>query len=244
MAGGARSGDDDDLITDINVTPLVDVVLVLLIILMVTATAIVSKTIPMELPKAATGEQTPSTLAVSIDQSGQVFLDTIPVTAEELRTQVRAARENDADIRAVIRASSLSESVKARSLQVFQRLAERKHEQETPGPAAAVPGPFRHAFRFLGGEPRALEVGQAPAGGERHARLVGVQQRPVELRSPPCVARGAQRVAQLMHGLHPQPGEAQGQNGGRRECRQNNTSHEASPEAAQMSHDPSPPLSA
>jgi biopolymer transport protein ExbD len=104
MAGGARSGDDDDLITDINVTPLVDVVLVLLIILMVTATAIVSKTIPMELPKAATGEQTPSTLAVSIDQSGQVFLDTIPVTAEELRTQVRAARENEADIRAVIAA--------------------------------------------------------------------------------------------------------------------------------------------
>ena len=104
MAGGARSGDDDDQITDINVTPLVDVVLVLLIILMVTATAIVSKTIPMELPKAATGEQTPSTLAVSIDQSGQVFLDTIPVTAEELRTQVRAARENDADIRAVIAA--------------------------------------------------------------------------------------------------------------------------------------------
>ena len=104
MAGGARSGDDDDLITDINVTPLVDVVLVLLIILMVTATAIVSKTIPMELPKAATGEQTPSTLAVSIDLGGQVFLDTIPVTGEELRSQVRAARENDADIRAVIAA--------------------------------------------------------------------------------------------------------------------------------------------
>ena len=35
MAGGSRSGDDDDLITDINVTPLVDVVLVLLIIFMV-----------------------------------------------------------------------------------------------------------------------------------------------------------------------------------------------------------------
>ena len=104
MAGGARSGDDDELITDINVTPLVDVVLVLLIILMVTATAIVSKTIPMELPQAATGEQTPSTLAVSIDQAGQVFLDTIPVTAEELRTRVRAARETDEDLRAVIAA--------------------------------------------------------------------------------------------------------------------------------------------
>lgn len=104
MAGGAKSGDDDDLITDINVTPLVDVILVLLIILMVTATAIVSKTIPMELPKAATGEQTPATLAVSIDQAGQVFLDTIPVTSDELRTKVRAAREGDPEIRAVIAA--------------------------------------------------------------------------------------------------------------------------------------------
>jgi biopolymer transport protein ExbD len=104
MAGSARSGDDDELITDINVTPLVDVVLVILIILMVTATAIVSKTIPMELPKASTGEQTPSTLAVSIDQNGQVFLDTIPVTVDELRTRVRAARQADEDVRAVIAA--------------------------------------------------------------------------------------------------------------------------------------------
>ncbi|MGB5809468.1 MAG: biopolymer transporter ExbD [Polyangiales bacterium] len=104
MAGGARQDGDDDLITEINVTPLVDVVLVLLIILMVTATAIVSKTIPMELPKAATGEQTPATLAVSIDQSGQVFLDTIPVDVEELRLKVRAARANDEDLRAVIAA--------------------------------------------------------------------------------------------------------------------------------------------
>jgi biopolymer transport protein ExbD len=71
---------------------------------MVTATAIVSKTIPMELPKAATGEQTPSTLAVSIDQNGQIFLDTIPTTPEELRLKVRAAREGDEDIRAVIAA--------------------------------------------------------------------------------------------------------------------------------------------
>jgi biopolymer transport protein ExbD len=103
MAGGSQHG-DDDLITDINVTPLVDVVLVLLIILMVTATAIVSKTIPMELPKAATGEQIPSTLAVSIDHNGNIFLDTIPVTPEELRTRVRAARDVDEDLRAVIAA--------------------------------------------------------------------------------------------------------------------------------------------
>ncbi len=112
MAGGARPGEDDDLITDINVTPLVDVVLVLLIILMVTATAIVSKTIPMELPKAATGEQTPSTLAVSIDHNGQVYLDTIPVNNEELRARVRAAKEIEEDLRAVIAADGRIEHAK------------------------------------------------------------------------------------------------------------------------------------
>jgi biopolymer transport protein ExbD len=95
---------DQTLISDINVTPLVDVVLVLLIILMVTATAIVSKTIPMELPQAATGEATPSTLAVSIDKTGAVFLDTVPVTSEQLRAQIRGARANNPDLRAVIAA--------------------------------------------------------------------------------------------------------------------------------------------
>src|SRR6185369_6415943 len=53
MACGANGGDDDEMITAINVTPLVDVVLVLLIILMVTASYIVSKSIPMDLPNAA-----------------------------------------------------------------------------------------------------------------------------------------------------------------------------------------------
>jgi biopolymer transport protein ExbD len=104
MAGGAKMDDDDSLITDINVTPLVDVVLVLLIILMVTATAIVSKTIPMELPQAATGEQTPATLAVSIDQAGKIFLDTIPVSIDELRAKVRESQEANPDLRAVIAA--------------------------------------------------------------------------------------------------------------------------------------------
>jgi biopolymer transport protein ExbD len=106
MGGGASRGSDDDegIITDINVTPLVDVVLVLLIILMVTATAIVAQTLPMELPEAATGEAVPSTMAVSIDDSGGLFLDREPVTEEQLRTQIRAAREQNPDLRVVIAA--------------------------------------------------------------------------------------------------------------------------------------------
>ena len=103
MAGSSNQG-DDDLITAINVTPLVDVVLVLLIILMVTATAIVSRTIPMDLPKAATGEQTPTTLAVSIDAEGKLFLDAEPVDEPGLRQRIQGARKKSEDVRAVIAA--------------------------------------------------------------------------------------------------------------------------------------------
>lgn len=104
MGGGEQHGGDDELITAINVTPLVDIVLVLLIILMVTATAIVSKTIPMELPEAATGESTPTTLAVSIDEAGELFLDARPVSEDQLRNRVRAARAADSEVRAVLAA--------------------------------------------------------------------------------------------------------------------------------------------
>lgn len=88
--GGGSSRDDDDLITGINVTPLVDVVLVLLIILMVTASYIVSRSIPMELPQAQ-GEDTMQqrTLAVSVDQSGQLFIDAEPVSDEQFRPAIR-----------------------------------------------------------------------------------------------------------------------------------------------------------
>lgn len=108
MAGGTLGDDEDDIITDINVTPLVDVVLVLLIILMVTATAIVSKTIPMELPQASTAESagdTPTTLGISIDESGNLFLDREPMTEDALRARVRAAREASPETRAIIAAA-------------------------------------------------------------------------------------------------------------------------------------------
>ncbi|MFK7986938.1 MAG: ExbD/TolR family protein [Sandaracinaceae bacterium] len=84
--GGGSQGGDDDLITGINVTPLVDIVLVLLIILMVTASYIVSKSIPMELPSGSTGEPTtePRTLTVSLDEEGTLYIDAEPTTWEAL----------------------------------------------------------------------------------------------------------------------------------------------------------------
>lgn len=101
---GQTDDRDDDLITSINVTPLVDVVLVLLIILMVTANAIASRSIPMDLPEAAVSEATPETLTVSLDRSGKLYLDGAEVDETELRRRIRQARQGNDDLRAVIAA--------------------------------------------------------------------------------------------------------------------------------------------
>jgi biopolymer transport protein ExbD len=70
MAGGSSYKDEDDAgaITDINITPFVDVVLVLLVVFMVTAKLIVSRGVEIDKPKAATGGEVQSTLRVSIQK--------------------------------------------------------------------------------------------------------------------------------------------------------------------------------
>ena len=78
--------DESEVIAIINVTPLVDVVLVLLIVLMVTAGYIVAKSIPVDLPKAQTGEPSGTTLAVSIDSSGALYLDAVRLDEDGLRS--------------------------------------------------------------------------------------------------------------------------------------------------------------
>jgi len=75
MAGGFSSN-DDDFISGINVTPLVDVVLVLLIIFMITAPVLYQSAIKVQLPKAKTGEEQPkSPLQFTISREGQVMWD-------------------------------------------------------------------------------------------------------------------------------------------------------------------------
>jgi biopolymer transport protein ExbD len=104
MAGGA-SDNDDEMIDSINVTPLVDIVLVLLIIFMVTASYIVEPAIPIELPKAVTSEATVrSTLALVLTRDGQLFLNGVESDEEKLRQFIKAERMKDPDLQAVIAA--------------------------------------------------------------------------------------------------------------------------------------------
>ena len=98
------SNADDSMISGINVTPLVDVVLVLLVVLMVTATYLAARTIPVDLPKGATGEPTGVTLAITVDEQGRTFLDGSDVSEDALRSRIRSARAANAEVRAVIAA--------------------------------------------------------------------------------------------------------------------------------------------
>jgi biopolymer transport protein ExbD len=96
--------DDDEVISAINVTPLVDVTLVLLIIFMVTATYIVANSIPVDLPEASTGEEVASTVVVYIDRGGVIHLDNRPMADDALQAALERARKSSTDIRDIISA--------------------------------------------------------------------------------------------------------------------------------------------
>ncbi len=98
------SNSDDSMISGINVTPLVDVVLVLLVVLMVTATYLASRTIPVDLPKGATGEPTGVTLSITVDEQGKTYLDGSLASEAQLRSRIKSARASDPEVRAVIAA--------------------------------------------------------------------------------------------------------------------------------------------
>jgi biopolymer transport protein TolR len=100
----AASSSSDESITGINVTPLVDVVLVLLVVLMVTATYLASRSIPVDLPTGKTGEATTAPLTVSLTKAGSLYVDGVPCTEDQLRAKLVDARSHDPELRAVIAA--------------------------------------------------------------------------------------------------------------------------------------------
>ncbi len=105
MAGGAS--DSDEAIVGINVTPLVDITLVLLIIFMVTARIIVSQSVPMDLPKAASGTDVQVVFSAAIGADGKLLVDSKPVPDDEaVFALAREAHSKNADVRAVIKADS------------------------------------------------------------------------------------------------------------------------------------------
>lgn len=99
--------DEEEGITGINVTPLVDVTLVLLIIFMVTTSYIVKASIEIDLPKAATArESRPASLAVTLTRQGVLYLNDRPTSQENLATHVRAEVAANPDVQVLIAADT------------------------------------------------------------------------------------------------------------------------------------------
>jgi biopolymer transport protein ExbD len=99
MAASRQRG----LITDINVTPLVDIMLVLLIIFMLTAHLIAKQAIEVQLPKAAQSTAvTPTTLAVTLTREGRMYLNGTETAPAALRAAVQAAVAKDPKTQVII----------------------------------------------------------------------------------------------------------------------------------------------
>src|SRR3954471_8871055 len=90
------------IIEGINVTPLVDIVLVLLIIFIVTAKMVVAPSVPLALPQASHGEEVQTIFSVAIPKSGALVIDGEPIADAALHERVLRALGKDKELRAVI----------------------------------------------------------------------------------------------------------------------------------------------
>ncbi|WP_201535509.1 ExbD/TolR family protein [Psychrobacter ciconiae] len=95
-------GDDDAQgMNEMNLIPLIDIMLVLMIIFLLTAT-VLNPTVPLTLPKttASMNEQPPEVIQVSVDKDAGIFWDSDPISMEELQSRLAAesAKGNDPSI--------------------------------------------------------------------------------------------------------------------------------------------------
>jgi biopolymer transport protein ExbD len=103
MAISGQPGDEP--IAAINVTPLVDVMLVLLVIFMITARLGDEHALPLDLPEAASGAAAQRVLTIAIDASGARTLDGAPAGDDAvLRAAAARVRARSPQVRAVIQA--------------------------------------------------------------------------------------------------------------------------------------------
>jgi biopolymer transport protein ExbD len=97
------SDNDDGIVTGINVTPMVDIMMVLLIVFMVTANFISEAGLKINLPKTATADASAtSSLTVSLNDKGEIFLKEVKVDAEYLKTALSREAKFNPNVRVTL----------------------------------------------------------------------------------------------------------------------------------------------
>ncbi|AJK50034.1 ExbD/TolR family protein [Burkholderia plantarii] len=96
--------DDDKPYDDINITPMLDLAYVLLIIFIIMTTASVQG-IKVDLPKASSSASLakPKTKAITVADSGQIYLDAYPVTMDELESRLRTEKAGNPEFPIVLK---------------------------------------------------------------------------------------------------------------------------------------------
>ncbi|HYQ46824.1 MAG TPA: biopolymer transporter ExbD [Polyangiaceae bacterium] len=106
MAGTTKSGGGRRApIAEINVTPMVDVMLVLLVIMIVSAQYIVSQSIKVELPKAASAsDSVASVAAVTLSKDGKTYYNQEPISEPDLISHFKSALAGNKDLNLIVSA--------------------------------------------------------------------------------------------------------------------------------------------
>jgi biopolymer transport protein ExbD len=96
--------DEDKAYDEINITPMLDLAYVLLVIFIIMTTAAVQG-IKIDLPKASStiSLSKPKTKAITINNNGDVFLDSYPVTLPDLENRLRTAKATEPEFPIVVR---------------------------------------------------------------------------------------------------------------------------------------------
>jgi len=105
--GASLSGNDDEGMNDINITPFVDVMLVLLVIFLVASVYIVKEAVEVDLPKAAkTTDAVETTLSIVVDKNGALYLNGNPTTEASIASACQAAASTNPNTQAIIAADN------------------------------------------------------------------------------------------------------------------------------------------
>jgi len=98
-----EEGLDDGVVAEINITPLTDVFLVLLIIFMVTTSVVANQSKNIDLPGAEVSDTTPTGVTVTVTTDGQMMVDDVPVKSEDLYGVLESALENSREKLVILR---------------------------------------------------------------------------------------------------------------------------------------------
>ena len=104
MAGTLGAAGRRGPIVGINMTPMVDVVLVLLVILMVSANYIVAKSLKVDLPKASKGVSATTPLTITLLRDGRTMMDERPADDEAITRRFKEAASSNTEASLVVSA--------------------------------------------------------------------------------------------------------------------------------------------